>query len=323
MTLFDFLNHETNIVSRKAGLFSGFVTGFSVGVILTVGSVALGFLLGTENKAFSYAESNIGLFAAMVLFAALFAGVFKGLIDGFFGVVFAALYRRIPSSKTWTKYFIFSFVILSVLTVFLIAYISVFSTAIGQNAFEESLSTIAMNSVMLLLSTVVFSASFKKFNAKYEVPAVVAKKKAGHQFIYASLLRRLGAFLIDQIISSVIIFLAVVVLAVAFVVTRSLPDTGNFAYLVLAFLLMIFISWGYPILFLGKYQQTLGMKALHIRLLRGDGSKTSFKRIFARELLFRLLLGFTLGLAHLWIIIDEKKQGLHDKALGTVVVREV
>lgn len=73
--------------------------------------------------------------------------------------------------------------------------------------------------------------------------------------------------------------------------------------------------------------QTVGMKALHIRLARTDGRPLSWGTGLMRSLGcavigFAFLVFFIGVLGLLWPIWDPKKQGWHDKVAGTVVVRD-
>lgn len=69
--------------------------------------------------------------------------------------------------------------------------------------------------------------------------------------------------------------------------------------------------------------QTLGKKAMRIRVAAlPDGGPPGFARAFARWVLpvfMNVVPGLGL-IAYAWILVDPLRQGLHDKAAGTVVV---
>lgn len=110
---------------------------------------------------------------------------------------------------------------------------------------------------------------------------------------------RLGAYLIDWII-----------LVIVEAILRTIHLDA----------LTIFVGMAYFGYFWGTTGQSLGMKALGMKVVRADGQPLSVVLAIARYLCYfisaiPILLGF------FWIIWDSKKQGFHDKIVGTVVVR--
>ena len=120
---------------------------------------------------------------------------------------------------------------------------------------------------------------------------------------YASAGARLGAFLIDAVLlvfvdawlsafSSGRRDLALLVDAVYFIVTWSSAGGG----------------------------QTVGMRALGIRVVGGDGAAPSMASAAVRFIGF--VIGWIVaGLGLIWIVFDRKRQGWHDLMAGTYVVR--
>jgi uncharacterized RDD family membrane protein YckC len=65
--------------------------------------------------------------------------------------------------------------------------------------------------------------------------------------------------------------------------------------------------------------QTLGCKALNIRVVKTDGSYLDYAMAFVRYIGFVIsAAAFLLGF--IWAIFDAQKQGWHDKLAGTYVV---
>lgn len=71
----------------------------------------------------------------------------------------------------------------------------------------------------------------------------------------------------------------------------------------------------------GAYGQTFGKMALRIRVLREDGAPIGYRTSLLRWLGY-LLCDLTLDIGYLWAAVDRRKQGLHDKLCGTIVVRD-
>jgi uncharacterized RDD family membrane protein YckC len=86
-----------------------------------------------------------------------------------------------------------------------------------------------------------------------------------------------------------------------------------------AYVLMAAIAIGYFTYFFGK-GQTPGMKLVEIKLIRTDGVEPiGYKKGFFRWVGMEIS-GMVLLLGYIWILIDKKKQGWHDKIAGTYVV---
>ncbi len=68
--------------------------------------------------------------------------------------------------------------------------------------------------------------------------------------------------------------------------------------------------------------QTLGKKAMGVKVLGEDEQLISFGRAFVRELLAKPISGIILGLGFMWAGWDPRKQAWHDKLCGTVVKRK-
>jgi uncharacterized RDD family membrane protein YckC len=77
----------------------------------------------------------------------------------------------------------------------------------------------------------------------------------------------------------------------------------------------------YALMESSKYQATLGKMATEMIVTKEDGSKITFKDATVR-FFSKILSCIILGIGFLMIIWNKKKQGLHDKLAGTIVVRK-
>jgi uncharacterized RDD family membrane protein YckC len=135
--------------------------------------------------------------------------------------------------------------------------------------------------------------------------------------------QRIGGYLIDGVIIWAILIFGFMV--VGFSTPASTYDNPNPSPAGLAIVLML-LTWvaaaAYPVIFEGRPDgQTLGKKAVGIRVVRrANGGPLGFGLALGR-LLARFVEGFTFGLGLLWAAWDPQHQTFHDKMAGTLVVR--
>lgn len=71
---------------------------------------------------------------------------------------------------------------------------------------------------------------------------------------------------------------------------------------------------------LNTRQATLGKMALGLKVTAVDGGKPTIGRLALREILGRFVNAITLFIGYIIIAFTEKKQGLHDMMVDTVVI---
>ncbi len=76
---------------------------------------------------------------------------------------------------------------------------------------------------------------------------------------------------------------------------------------------------GYPAFFWVLTGQTPGMILLGLRVVATDGGRVSFWRA-VRRLIGYVLAALPLFIGFLWVLVDDRRQGWHDKVAGTYVV---
>jgi len=69
----------------------------------------------------------------------------------------------------------------------------------------------------------------------------------------------------------------------------------------------------------GESGQTFGKMAMGIKAVNEDGTPLGYQRAFFRQLGY-FLCDMTLKIGYVWAAFDSRKQGLHDKVCGTVVI---
>lgn len=127
--------------------------------------------------------------------------------------------------------------------------------------------------------------------------SVVTKEKAGFAI-------RLGAFLLDLLVIG----------AVNTIV-------GLFTTGVLTVSIRMFVPLLYYAYFYSTSGQTLGKKALRLRVVRSDGQPLNVYTGVLRAIGLWAST-FLLGIGYILVLFDKQKQGLHDKIANTFVIKE-
>lgn len=84
--------------------------------------------------------------------------------------------------------------------------------------------------------------------------------------------------------------------------------------------LNLLVNLAYFVYFWSTTGQTLGQKALGVKVVRTDGQSLSVGTAMVRWIgMYVSFLALCIGV--LWVIWDPNKQGWHDKLANTVVVR--
>jgi uncharacterized RDD family membrane protein YckC len=90
-----------------------------------------------------------------------------------------------------------------------------------------------------------------------------------------------------------------------------------------AFAIFLLIQILYHTLLWWRFGATLGQRALGIQIRRvSDGSRMGFWRSAMRFAGY-LVSGWLFYLGFIWVGIDGRKQGWHDKIAGTVAIRRI
>jgi uncharacterized RDD family membrane protein YckC len=139
----------------------------------------------------------------------------------------------------------------------------------------------------------------------------------------AGFLSRFLAFLIDGIALSVVSWVLSLVV-VPFMGAADATDSGLLALiaggvaLVLA-VILFFLQFFYFGWLWSRNGQSLGMRAVNIKVLRRDGAKLSFLRAALRGTIGYWISGLVFGLGFLWAAFDGRKEAWHDKMFDTGV----
>jgi uncharacterized RDD family membrane protein YckC len=159
------------------------------------------------------------------------------------------------------------------------------------------------------------------------------KEPQGYLGYYAGFISRLVAFFVDM----AAIAISFTVIGWLFTVTatmmqfrtilgfslRQFPQIinilDNIASPAVVALITVIYSFGYFIFFWSMTGQTVGNAFLGLRIVTTQGRRVPIWRAVLR--LAGYVISFaTLFLGFLWIVVDNRRQGLHDKIAGTYVI---
>jgi uncharacterized RDD family membrane protein YckC/type II secretory pathway pseudopilin PulG len=135
------------------------------------------------------------------------------------------------------------------------------------------------------------------------------------QISYAGFWLRFLAFSLDNVVVSVIIGIPIAIITNLFAGQR---DTYFWAGVL--FLFQIVLTYTYFIFLTNKDQATIGKRLLGLRVVSEDGSPLSLGKIIIRETAGKFISILILFIGFLMVAFTSKKQGLHDKMIGGVVL---
>ena len=162
-----------------------------------------------------------------------------------------------------------------------------------------------------------------------------APQYAGPQPTYAGFWIRVVARLIDGLLLGIPFGVLFVVFAVVGGVfansttsTTSTTDAQNTAAaaafgggFLLLYVIFLVVQVGYWIYFWGSSGQTLGMRALHLRVVDADtGGPIGYARATVRFLM-SIVNSWACYIGWIWVAFDPRKQGWHDKVANSVVLQ--
>ena len=154
--------------------------------------------------------------------------------------------------------------------------------------------------------------------AAASMSAYVEDSTLSQAVVYSGFWRRVAASLIDSVILSVVGFILGMVLGLAMVSggtddTEVVELTGN--------VVGIFLGWLYYALMESSSKQaTIGKMVMGIKVTDLEGNQISFARASGRHF-GKIISSLILAIGYLMMLWTEKKQTLHDKMAGCLVVK--
>lgn len=133
----------------------------------------------------------------------------------------------------------------------------------------------------------------------------------------ASMGLRAAAFLLDYILTLLILGMSI---SLAMIFRSAFPTIANWI-LNLGYLATVgFILWNWGYLNV-RDGQRIGQRLVGIKTICENGGVLGYRTIVLRHLVGYPLSLLCVGLGFLWIIVDPKQRGWHDKLAGTLIVK--
>lgn len=148
--------------------------------------------------------------------------------------------------------------------------------------------------------------------------------------IYGGFWRRFFAFMLDNLIIYLLSLTVFLIGMFALGASTVLPDLGTgwgrmltaaFRIAILFNILCLFMCMIYFTYFIGICGRTPGKMVFGLKVIRENGEAPGFGTAFLRWIGY-FISSLPLNLGYIWIALDSKKQGFHDKLAGTVVILE-
>jgi uncharacterized RDD family membrane protein YckC len=138
--------------------------------------------------------------------------------------------------------------------------------------------------------------------------------QVGERLDYARFGKRFAAKMIDTLLIYAVNF------GIGFAMGTGVQGEAPNPMLGLVLLVVnLSIAFGYPIVFVGKWGQTLGKMALKIKVVSPQGEPIGYAKATGR-VLSEIVTGFTFGIGYLMVLWDDQRRALHDRLASTRVI---
>ena len=128
---------------------------------------------------------------------------------------------------------------------------------------------------------------------------------------------RLAARILDLLAVVVLAFTFGLLTGIIFALAGASSETS---VVPIALISVVFAVCGYEVLFTALRGQTVGKAMVGIMVVRSDGSVPGLRKAFGRWVVVHLV-PIAAPLVYLSLTWDARRQGWHDKAAGTLVVK--
>ncbi len=141
------------------------------------------------------------------------------------------------------------------------------------------------------------------------------EKRENQKDVFAGFIVRFAAFAVDFLV----IVLISIVVGFFFAIITKIANINWNVETVSSFVGFL-LNAGYYVFMTYNYGATIGKRVFGLKVKSVKDEKLDIGAVIVREIAGKFISIMLIGLGYLWIVFDRRKQGLHDKLAGTIVV---
>jgi len=190
---------------------------------------------------------------------------------------------------------------------------------VNQNEVVSKENKITFNTQPMMDSRIAFHDSPPAISIQQSTEPV-----SSDQIKYAGFWIRYVANIIDGFLIGILFFIIGIIIGIIIIAVNGLEAVKGFhlskgADIAVRIIGMV-VGWIYFVWMTKKYQATLGKKAVGIKVMSDKSEELTLGRVILRETIGKLISAIILYIGYIMVGFTKRKQALHDKIAGTVVV---
>jgi uncharacterized RDD family membrane protein YckC len=131
--------------------------------------------------------------------------------------------------------------------------------------------------------------------------------------------RLLASVVIDGLLMAFLTFIVVITVTIIAIIGSPYETSEDMNFNAALAVTGLITSMAYYVGFWAKSGQTVGKDLMGIKVVRKDGQPPGWGWAFVRYIGY-IISGVVLSLGFIWILVDKKRQGWHDKIAGTYAI---
>jgi uncharacterized RDD family membrane protein YckC len=131
---------------------------------------------------------------------------------------------------------------------------------------------------------------------------------------------RCSAFLLDYILT--LLAPALTLVLAVYIKRRWASTTAATVVVVIGYLMTAVVIFFNYVYFYIQRGQSFGKRFIGVRVVRIDGRPIDYQTAVLRNIVGYLLSFLFFGLGIVWVLLDRRRQGWHDKLAKTVVIKD-
>jgi uncharacterized RDD family membrane protein YckC len=131
--------------------------------------------------------------------------------------------------------------------------------------------------------------------------------------------RLIASVVIDGLLMMFLTFIIVITVTIIAIIGSPYETSEDMNFNAALAVTGLITSMAYYVGFWAKSGQTVGKDLMGIKVVRKDGQPPGWVWAFVRYIGY-IISGVVLSLGFIWILVDKKRQGWHDKIAGTYAI---